>query len=79
MRGRSDSLRLRCSKSAKLPQGVPLTLGMAEYVYTRRPQTRFIIALGPTLDLQTLASFADAQQNHFVNVMLGEKVVLRIN
>jgi lipid-A-disaccharide synthase len=51
------------SKAAKLAQGVPLTLGIAEYVHAKRPQTRFVIPVAPTLDLQTLASFADAQKN----------------
>ncbi|MDM9580579.1 lipid-A-disaccharide synthase [Nostoc sp. GT001] len=51
------------SKAAKLAQGVPLCLAIAEYVRTKRPQTRFVIPVAPTLDLQTLASFADPQKN----------------
>ncbi|MEH1941624.1 MAG: lipid-A-disaccharide synthase [Nostoc sp.] len=51
------------SKAAKLAQGVPLSLGIAEYVHAKRPQTKFVIPLAPTLDLQTLASFADPQKN----------------
>lgn len=51
------------SKAAKLAQGVPLSLAIAEYVHAKRPQTRFVIPLAPTLDLQTLASFADRQKN----------------
>ncbi|MEH2453611.1 lipid-A-disaccharide synthase [Nostoc sp.] len=51
------------SKAAKLAQGVPLTLGIAEYVQAKRPQTKFVIPVAPTLDLQTLASFADPQKN----------------
>jgi lipid A disaccharide synthetase len=51
------------SKAAKLAQGVPLTLGIAEYVHAKRPQTKFVIPVAPTLDLQTLASFADPQKN----------------
>jgi lipid-A-disaccharide synthase len=51
------------SKAAKLAQGVPLALGIAEYVHAKRPQTKFVIPLAPTLDLQTLASFADPQKN----------------
>jgi lipid A disaccharide synthetase len=64
------------SKAAKLAQGVPLALAIAEYIHARRPQTRFIIPLAPTLDLQTLASFADAQKNHFVNVFGSSAAVL---
>ncbi|MBW4600848.1 MAG: lipid-A-disaccharide synthase [Calothrix sp. FI2-JRJ7] len=51
------------SKAAKLAQGVPLTLAIAEYVHERKPEIKFIIPVAPTLDLQTLASFADPEQN----------------
>ena len=51
------------SKAAKLAQGVPLCLTIAEYVRAKRPQTRFVIPVAPTLDLPTLASFADPQKN----------------
>lgn len=51
------------SKPAKLAQGVPLTLAIAEQMQTRRPQTRFVIPVAPTLDLQTLARFAKPQYN----------------
>ncbi len=54
------------SKASKLTQGVPLTLAIAEYVHARRPQTKFVIPVAPTLDLQTLASFADQEKNSFV-------------
>ncbi|MDZ7962799.1 MAG: lipid-A-disaccharide synthase [Aulosira sp. DedQUE10] len=54
------------SKAAKLEQGVPLTLAIAEYIHAKRPQTKFVIPVAPTLDLQTLASFADSQNNPFV-------------
>lgn len=51
------------SKPAKLAQGVPLTLAIAEQIQARRPQTRFVIPVAPTLDLQTLARFAQPQHN----------------
>jgi len=54
------------SKAAKLMQGVPLTLASAQYIHAKRPQTRFVIPVAPTLDLQTLASFADQEKNPFV-------------
>lgn len=54
------------SKAAKLSQGVPLMLAIAEYIHANRPQTKFVIPVAPTLDLQTLASFADSQKNPFV-------------
>lgn len=51
------------SKAAKLAQGVPLALAVAEQVWQASPQTRFVIPVAPTLDLPTLARFADPQQN----------------
>ncbi len=51
------------SKAAKLAQGVPLTLAIAEYVHAQKPEIKFVIPVAPTLDLQTLASFADPKQN----------------
>lgn len=54
------------SKAAKLTQGVPLSLAIAEYIHQKRPQTEFTIPVAPTLDLETLASFADREQNPFI-------------
>lgn len=51
------------SKPAKLAQGVPLCLAIAEYIHQKRSHTKFIIPLAATLDLATLARFADSQQN----------------
>ncbi|MEH2002378.1 MAG: lipid-A-disaccharide synthase [Nostoc sp.] len=56
------------SKAAKLAQGVPLCLATAEYVYAKRPQAKFVIPVAPTLDLQTLASFADPQKNSIAEI-----------
>ena len=53
------------SKRAKLTQGMPLLLAIADYVQLRRPQTRFVIPVAPTLDIQTLLTYADPQQNPF--------------
>ncbi len=54
------------SKAAKLAQGLPLGLAIAQHIHAQRPQTRFVIPVAPTLDLQTLASFANPQNNPFV-------------
>jgi lipid A disaccharide synthetase len=56
------------SKSVKLAQGVPLALAIAHYLHKVRPQTRFVIPVAPTLDLATLARFADAATNPMVAV-----------
>ncbi len=55
------------SKAAKLSQGVPLTLAIAEKIHASRPQTRFIIPVAPTLDLVTLAKYADPEQNPVIS------------
>jgi lipid-A-disaccharide synthase len=59
------------SKPAKLAQGLPLCLAIAERIYAARPQTRFIIPVAPTLDLETLARFADAEQNPVLKLVQG--------
>jgi lipid A disaccharide synthetase len=54
------------SKPAKLAQGVPLTLAIAQYLHNKRPQTCFMIPVAPTLELSTLAQFADPKFNPIV-------------
>lgn len=54
------------SKSAKLTQGVPLTLAIAQHIHSCRPQTRFVIPVAPTIDLSTLTRFADPQHNPLI-------------
>ncbi|HEY9835047.1 MAG TPA: lipid-A-disaccharide synthase, partial [Stenomitos sp.] len=54
------------SKPAKLTQGVPLTLAIAQHIHAQRPQTRFVIPVAPTLDFSTLARFANSQQNPLI-------------
>ncbi len=54
------------SKPAKLAQGVPLTLAIAECIHTIRPQTRFVIPVAPTLEVSTLARFANPQHNSLI-------------
>lgn len=59
------------SKAAKLAQGVPLALAIARHLHAARPQTQFVIPVAPTLELQTLARFADPQQNPVIQ-QLGD-------
>ncbi len=54
------------SKPAKLFQGVPLCLAIAEVIQQQQPQAQFLIPVAPTLDLDTLASYADPQSNPLV-------------
>lgn len=51
------------SKPAKLAQGVPLALAIAQQIQTVCPQVRFVLPVAPTLDLPTLAKFADPMFN----------------
>lgn len=64
------------SKRAKLTQGVPLLLAVADYVADLAPQTRFVIPVAPTLALETLATYADPQQNPLVSILAGPGVTL---
>ena len=54
------------SKPAKLAQGVPLGLAIAQQIHNVRPTTKFIIFVARTLDVHTLAKFADPQQNPII-------------
>lgn len=54
------------SKPAKLMQGVPLSLAIAQFIHAQRPQTRFVLPVAPTLDFSTLARFANPQQNPLI-------------
>lgn len=51
------------SKPAKLAQGVPLMLAIAQRIHQTRSDARFVIPVAPTLDVATLARFADPTQN----------------
>lgn len=64
------------SKAAKLAQGVPLMLAIAEFISAVRPQTRFVIPLAPTVDLETLANFANPKQNPVIERMGGVSATL---
>ena len=59
------------SKPGKLTQGVPLCLAIATEIHRQRPQTRFELAVAPTLTPETLAQYADTDQNPMVNLMGG--------
>ena len=55
------------SKPAKLTQGVPLCLAIAQRVQQQLPQTKFIIPVAPTLDLPALAQYATHQHNSLIS------------
>jgi lipid-A-disaccharide synthase len=64
------------SKPAKLSQGVPLCLAIARHLDRLYPKLDFILPLAPTLSLDTLARFADSQQNSIAAKFEGITAVL---
>jgi lipid-A-disaccharide synthase len=64
------------SKAAKLAQGVPLVLAIAEYIHKHRPQTKFVIPVAPTLDIETLADFANPEKNPVIQLIKGSTAEL---
>ncbi|MGL4881847.1 MAG: lipid-A-disaccharide synthase [Waterburya sp.] len=54
------------SKPAKLSQGVPLFLAIAEKIQSMQPQVKFVIPVAPTLDLDTLSYYANSRFNPLV-------------
>jgi hypothetical protein len=67
------------SKAAKLAQGVPLCLAIAEEIRSQRPQTKFILPVAPTLNLETLAKFADRERNAIIAKVNGVSAKLVVN
>jgi hypothetical protein len=59
------------SKPAKLVQGVPLAVAIAHHLRLAFPDLRFVIPVAPTLDLPTLARFANPETNPMVEVFGG--------
>ena len=55
------------SKPAKLAQGVPLCLAIAQKIQQQKPQAEFIIPIAPTLDLIDLGNYANLQQNPLIS------------
>lgn len=66
------------SKPAKLAQGLPLCLAIAEKIQAQRPEINFIIPVAPTLELETLANYADPQFNPVSDLVggVGGKLIL---
>jgi lipid A disaccharide synthetase len=64
------------SKSTKLLLGLPFMLAIADYLHRQRPQTRFWIPVAPTLTPESLATYADSEQNPLIPVIQGSAAVL---
>ena len=59
------------SKPAKLMQGVPLCLAIAEELQNLQPQVQFILPVAPTIDIDTLASYARKENNSLISQLGG--------
>ncbi|MEC4849602.1 MAG: lipid-A-disaccharide synthase, partial [Jaaginema sp. PMC 1079.18] len=57
------------SKGFKLKLGVPLVCAIASHLHKKRPQTRFILPVAPTLTLETLAQYGDRKYNSAIASM----------
>ncbi|MEL6439601.1 MAG: lipid-A-disaccharide synthase [Cyanobacteria bacterium J06621_8] len=55
------------SKPAKLYQGLPLCMAIAEKVQQHLPHARFMIPVAPTIDVFTLSNYANPQRNPLIN------------
>ena len=66
------------SKAAKLALGVPLCLSIAQSIHRIRPETRFVIPVAPTIDVQTLARFADPAQNPCLHLFANSTAELHL-
>lgn len=64
------------SKAAKLAQGVPLVLAIAQHLRRDRPHLRFVLPVAPTLSLETLAQFAQRDHNPVIDRVGGVTATL---
>jgi lipid A disaccharide synthetase len=64
------------SKAAKLGMGLPLMLAIAEYIQAAYPSVKFAIPVAPTIDLDTLASYADPSKNPVIALVNGATATL---
>jgi lipid A disaccharide synthetase len=64
------------SKAAKLGMGLPLMLAVAEYLHAAQPQLKFAIPVAPTIDIPTLASYADPARNPVIALVNGATATL---
>jgi lipid A disaccharide synthetase len=65
------------SKAAKLGMGLPLMLAIAEYIQVANPQVQFVIPVAPTIDIATLASYADPTKNPIIALVNGATATLQ--
>lgn len=66
------------SKPAKLMQGVPFSVAIAQHIRQQHPHAQFILPVAPTVDPTAIVTYADPQQNPLVAKMgnTGAKFVI---
>ncbi len=64
------------SKPAKLAQGMPLMLATVQHLHRLNPRLQFMLPVAPTLDVSTLARYADPQHNPISQFFGSPKAVL---
>ncbi|MEM1366914.1 MAG: lipid-A-disaccharide synthase [Cyanobacteria bacterium P01_H01_bin.15] len=64
------------SKAAKLTQGVPLTLAIADELHQSQPKLQFVLPLAPTLTIAELNRYAAPQHNPMMSVFKAPAVDL---
>ncbi len=64
------------SKPAKLGMGLPLMLAIAEYIQAASPDVKFAIPVAPTIDIATLANYADPSYNPVIALVNGATATL---
>ena len=67
------------SKPAKLFQGVPFCLAIAQKIQQQQPQTQFIIPVAPTLDVTSLGKYANRQDNPLVSSLGNVEAKLTVS
>lgn len=64
------------SKDAKLTQGVPFVIGVAQEIARRRPEVCLMLPLAPTVSLKRLLGYADGAANPMVQIIGSPQVHL---
>ena len=64
------------SKPAKLSLGLPLMLAVADRLREMLPSVRFAIPVAPTLDIESLSSYAKVSQNWDISTIYGTSAVI---
>jgi hypothetical protein len=65
------------SKAQKLQMGLPFILAIAEAVHKIRPELEFVIPVAPSVTVEYIAQFGDADYNSIISTVGGTTAVLK--